>query len=154
MNPNAASKPALRSAGLSAATILLCAPGLASLSAVNAAAQSNPSPPIHVYTGQPAGGGGNLTQQEEASDTQSIEYEKHLRLLNAERQKSMVADAAKLLKLAQALNDELAAQPGDPTPAQLRKMAEIEKLARSVKEDMSTSVRGLAPFTGPGTPIR
>jgi hypothetical protein len=66
----------------------------------------------------------------------------------------MVADAAKLLKLAQALNDELAAQPGDPTPAQLRKMAEIEKLARSVKEDMSTSVRGLAPFTGPGTPIR
>jgi hypothetical protein len=53
----------------------------------------------------------------------------------------MVADANKLLKLARELNDEIsAANRGTLTPDQLRKIAEIEKLARSVKERMTIGV--------------
>lgn len=69
--------------------------------------------------------------------------DKRLRLLNAQRQKSMVSDADKLLKLAKELNDEVAS--GDSatlTDAQLRKVAEIAKLAKSVKEKMRYSVGG------------
>ena len=69
--------------------------------------------------------------------------EKQLRALNAERQKELVADTNKLLKLAQDLNGEIGeANPGSLTPDQIRRFAEIEKLAHSVKEKMSTSVRG------------
>jgi hypothetical protein len=58
--------------------------------------------------------------------------------LNAERQKSMVSDADKLLRLAQELNAELArGDGGAPTPQQTHKAAEIEKLARNVREKMS-----------------
>lgn len=69
--------------------------------------------------------------------------EKQMRALNLERQKSMVADADKLLKLARELNAEIGAGAGDSlTPAQLRKVADIEKLARNVKQKMSYSVSG------------
>jgi hypothetical protein len=80
-------------------------------------------------------------------DSNPVEEEKRLRALNAERQKSMVADAAKLLKLAGELNSDVnGAAPGTLTPEQLRKAAEIEKLAHSVKEKMSTSVRTTPVF--------
>ncbi|MGA2672093.1 MAG: hypothetical protein ABSE99_02590 [Terracidiphilus sp.] len=80
-------------------------------------------------------------------DTGSAEEEKRLRALNAERQKSMVADAAKLLKLAGELNSDVnGAAPGTLTPEQLRKAGEIEKLAHNVKEKMSTSVRTTPVF--------
>ena len=67
--------------------------------------------------------------------------ERRYRALNAERQKLMVADTNKLLKLAKELNDEVAgSNNGAFTGDQLRKIAEIEKLARNVKERMSTGV--------------
>lgn len=79
--------------------------------------------------------------------------EKRLRDLNAERQKSLVADANKLLKLALELEDEVSrTNPDSFTPAELRKVEEIEKLAHRVKQKMSTSVRGsqdLSPFSFP-----
>jgi hypothetical protein len=69
--------------------------------------------------------------------------EKQLRLLNESRQKAIVADTNKLLKLAQELDSEIAgANPDSLTPGQLRKIAEIEKLAHSVKEKMATPVGG------------
>lgn len=72
--------------------------------------------------------------------------EKRLRALNAARQKALVADTDRLLKLANELNAEIAAaNAGSLGPIQLRKLAEIEKLARSVKEKMSTSVRPSSP---------
>ena len=85
-----------------------------------------------------------------------IEEEKRLRLLNAQRQKAMVADAAKLLKLAGELNAEVASPDSAPfTLEQLHKINEIEKLAHSVKDKMSTSVRGLPAFVPPTfSPIR
>ncbi len=73
--------------------------------------------------------------------------EKQLRMLNADRQKQLVADTNKLLKLAQQLNAEIGStNPDSLTPDQLRRIAEIEKLAHSVKDKMSTSVRGAPPF--------
>jgi hypothetical protein len=74
-------------------------------------------------------------------DSESAPDPKRLRLLNAERQKSIVSDTEKLLKLARELNDEVAgSNSSSMTDAQLRKVAEIGKLARSVKEKMSFSV--------------
>ena len=85
-------------------------------------------------------------------DYETVMAEKRLRALNAERQKQMVADAEKLLKLARELNDEVAASnSGTLTPEQLHKIAEIEKLARSVKERMVAGVlQPEAAFPAPG----
>jgi hypothetical protein len=75
-----------------------------------------------------------------------IRGEKRLRMLNAERQKAMISDTNKLLRLATELNAEVnSGNFGSLTSAQLKKVAEIEKLARRVKEEMSTSVRGTPP---------
>lgn len=68
--------------------------------------------------------------------------EKRLNALNAERQKTMVADANKLVKLAAELNADVNGKSeGQLTADQLRKVAEIEKLAHSIREKMSTSVK-------------
>lgn len=84
--------------------------------------------------------------------------EKRLRALNADRQKSMVSDASKLLELARQLDAEIASNPGDElTPEEVRKISEIEKLARSVKTKMAQSFAGgpqlrppVVPLGGPG----
>jgi hypothetical protein len=76
--------------------------------------------------------------------------QKRLRAINADRQKSMAADTEKLLKLARALNDEVEkSHPDSLTPSQLRTVAEIEKLAHSVKEKMSYSYMGAPVFHEP-----
>jgi len=76
---------------------------------------------------------------------------KRIRLLNAERQKALISDTEKLLKLAKELNDEVAGSDSTSlSDAQLRKVAEIGKLAHSVKEKMSYSVGG---FPGINTPL-
>lgn len=67
---------------------------------------------------------------------------KRLNALNAERQKTMIADTEKLVKLAEELNEEVnGSNEGQLTADQLRKVAEIEKLAHNIREKMSTSVR-------------
>jgi len=72
-----------------------------------------------------------------------IQAEKRISALNAERQRSMVSDSEKLLKLAAELNNEIArSNTGELTPAQLRMVAEIEKLAHNVRDKMAMSVRG------------
>ena len=76
---------------------------------------------------------------------------KRIRMLNAERQKALISDTEKLLKLAKELNDEVTGSDSTSlSDAQLRKVAEIGKLAHSVKEKMSYSVGG---FPGPNTPL-
>ena len=78
--------------------------------------------------------------------------ERRLQALNVERQKRMVADASKLLALAKELNDEVAASnPGSFTVAQLRKIGEIEKLARSVRERMTARAAEMPSFSSPPT---
>jgi hypothetical protein len=67
--------------------------------------------------------------------------ERRLRALNAERQKQLVADTNKLLKLARELDEQVAATSSNSfTAEQLRKIGEIEKLAQSVRERMTTGV--------------
>jgi len=58
------------------------------------------------------------------------------------RQKEMASDVDKLLKLTSELNAEISNSNSDSlTEAQLRKVGEIEKLARSIKEKMNTPVQ-------------
>jgi hypothetical protein len=95
--------------------------------------------------GQSVGGNWNDTPQNDPGDN-----EKLLRALNADRQKSMVSDTDKLLRLVNHLSAEIAhSQPDALTPGELREVAQIEKLAHNVKDKMSTSVRGTAPFRPP-----
>ena len=77
---------------------------------------------------------------------------KRMKLLNGERQRALVSDADRLLKLAKELNDEVS--QGDPetmNSQQLHKLEEIGKLAKSVKEKMSYSVGGFPMINGPLT---
>jgi len=99
--------------------------------------------------GQPIGGGisdspgGNFEQEEE-----------QLRIMNKERQKSLVSDTNRLLKLAGELDAELkSTNPDSLTPGQLRKLADIEKLAHNVKDKMSYSVRTGPEFHQPEGPV-
>ena len=79
-----------------------------------------------------------------SDDYDPVMMERRMRALNIERQKEMVSDTNKLLKLARELNAEVAGQKSDAlTPDQLHKIAEIEKLARNVKERMTSAVGGL-----------
>jgi len=67
--------------------------------------------------------------------------EKRIRALNIERQKQMVSDSEKLLRLARELNEQVAkANTGTLTPDELHKIAEIEKLARNVRQRMTDVV--------------
>jgi hypothetical protein len=70
--------------------------------------------------------------------------DKRLRQLNLERQKQMVSDSARLLQLARELNEEVT---GDSplTDGQMRKVAEIGKLASRVKERMTFTAGGFPP---------
>jgi hypothetical protein len=111
---------------------------------------SMPRSPFQQPIGQPVGGG-----LEDAANGNPIEEEKLLRALNADRQKSIVSDTNKLLRLVNELNAEIAyANPDLLTPSQLRKVAEIEKLAHEVKDKMSTSVRGTQPYRQPQVRMR
>lgn len=74
---------------------------------------------------------------------------KRLRALNAARQKSLVSDTDKLLRLTADLNVQInGAHPASLTDAQLRMVEEIEKLARNIREKMSTPIDNI-PQLGP-----
>ena len=91
---------------------------------------------------------GRLTEQQ---TTQGVDptpsadspfQQRRLRALNAERQKELVSDTNKLLKLTAELNNEVNHNKSDSfTPDQLRQLAKIEKLARSVKDKMCNPVQ-------------
>lgn len=65
---------------------------------------------------------------------------KRMSSINAQRHKELVSDTDKLLKLTRELNAEISdGNDSGMTDAQLHKVAEIAKLARSIKEKMSFS---------------
>ncbi len=77
---------------------------------------------------------------------------KRIKLLNAERQRALISDTEKLLRLARELKDELGAnESGAMTGEQLHKLDEIGKLAKSVKEKMSFTVGGYPSLSAPLT---
>ncbi|UWZ82524.1 hypothetical protein [Occallatibacter riparius] len=61
--------------------------------------------------------------------------------LNLLRQKSIISDSEKLLRLAQELDNDAKAGASALSPAErMRKAAEIERLAKEVKEKMTYSI--------------
>ena len=71
---------------------------------------------------------------------------KRIKALNTMRQQALVSDTDKLLKLAQELNAEVCrSHRGKLTPDELHKIAEIQKLAHSVKDEMTMVVGGAIP---------
>jgi hypothetical protein len=79
-----------------------------------------------------------------------VEDARRIRMLNAERQRSLVADTVKLLKLANALNATIAKEDASaPTQIELREIADIEKLAHNVKEKMKITVIGTPIYRQP-----
>jgi hypothetical protein len=76
-----------------------------------------------------------------------IYNERRLRQLNEAQHNAMVSDTDKLLRLVTDLSAQInSTNPSSLTSEQLRKVAEIEKLARSVKDKMRTSVKGAPVF--------
>lgn len=63
---------------------------------------------------------------------------RRMKLMNNERRKSLVSESDKLIRLATELNNEIThSNSGSLTPDQLRKVAEIEKLARNIRDKMT-----------------
>jgi hypothetical protein len=78
-------------------------------------------------------------------DTGPVSEDRRNEALNADRHKSLVSDAAKLLRLAQQLKEEVEASPSQTlTPQEVRRLSDIEKLAKNVKEKMARSF-GIGP---------
>jgi hypothetical protein len=70
-----------------------------------------------------------------------VAADRRLNGLNTESQKKIVSDTGKLLILAKELNDEVAVgNAGALTEAELRQVAEIEKLARRIRKTMADRV--------------
>ncbi len=87
---------------------------------------------------------------EQLGDAGPVTEDRRMDALNADRHKSMVSDAAKLLRLARELEQDVAAStPDGLTPQEMRRLAEIEKLARNVKEKMARSFGGSPLFQEP-----
>jgi len=79
---------------------------------------------------------------------------KRMAMLNVIRQKSMITDAEKLLRLARELNDDGAGGGTALSPSdRIHKAAEIEKLAKNVKDKM-TYVAGGGPDPNAGFTIQ
>jgi hypothetical protein len=77
-----------------------------------------------------------------------VALERQLNALNIERQKEMVSDTNKLLRLARELNEEVAANSSSTlTVDQLHKIAQIEKLARGIKQKMADGIGQPVPPT-------
>jgi len=80
--------------------------------------------------------------------------ERRLNALNADRHKSLVSDTEKLLRLAKQLDEQVASNTADGlTPKELKEIAEIEKLARNVKEKMARSYGDGTLLKEPSNPM-
>jgi hypothetical protein len=106
-----------------------------------------PLPGQAPYPQFPSAGGGKYGQHGQGAPVpfgeETSTDPKLTRSLNVARQKAIITDTEKLLKLAQELNQEIAeSESSSLTDAQMRKINEIGKLAKSVKEKMSYSVGG------------
>lgn len=78
---------------------------------------------------------------------------KRINALNADRQKSLINDTNKLVKLVAELNAEInGAPPSSLSDDQIKKLAEIEKLAHNIREKMSASINGI-PQVNPSTTL-
>jgi hypothetical protein len=123
---------------------------LALLAAGTAHAQGGP-PVIHPPLAQPVNP--NASGIDDRSEPDPADAARRIRALNNMRQKALVSDTNKLLKLASEFESEIHIANSDSlTPEQLHKLATIEKLARSIKEKMSIPVAELPSYQPPPIP--
>jgi len=108
-----------------------------------------PGVPIQM----PVPGGRVHPRPEDPADSGGIDLRMEAKRnaeLNVMRQKSMVSDADKLLRLAQELNADADAGGAIMSPAErMHKATEIEKLARNVKEKMTYAIGEPPEMGGP-----
>ncbi len=134
-------EPRIESAGFSVRSLLgaaLCMVSFGLLIALPVDAQNGPPQIGHIPRTL---GDHSLDDDPSTVGGPNLE-ETRLRLMNADRQKSLVSDTVKLLKLAHDLDSEIATAGQDSlTPEQYRKLEQIEKLAHNVKEKMRLSMR-------------
>jgi len=151
-----------RNAAFHPACLRLCASmGLAVLLALVCAlpARSQSSGGSNGGQGQGQGGMRSHIPQADLSSSADADLdpamlERRIRALNNERQKQIVADTDKLLKLARELNEEVAkANTGTWSPNELHKIADIEKLARNVRQRMTESVGAPQTTMPPPAPM-
>ncbi len=155
MNPKPGFECAARRAGRWARKAAVWAVWLVALAAFQGGAQAPSGGGFPGVSTQGPQGRQFGNRQDGTSDISPFEDAKRLRALNAERQRSLVADTEKLLRLVSELHEEIVASDADSlTPVQLRKLAEIEKLAHNVKEKMSTSPVSTPVYRQPLLPIR
>jgi hypothetical protein len=112
-------------------------------SGLNSQTAVNPPRQSPNFGGDPGSGGFD-----------SILAERRMKMLNNERRKSLVSDSDRLLRLATELNYEIAhSNSGSLSPDQLRKVADIEKLAHNVRDKMVMTVSSpsdsFIPINGP-----
>jgi hypothetical protein len=106
--------------------------------------------PFPQPIGQSVGGG----LDDDRSEPDQIDAARRTRALNDMRQKEIISDTNKLLKLANEFDAEVRKANADSlTPEQLHKLAIIEKLAHNVKEHMSTPVSGAPIYHPPPPPM-
>jgi hypothetical protein len=91
------------------------------------------------------------------NEATGTEDQRLLQMRNAARHLDMVSDAGKLLRVANELHTELAASNTSTlTPAQVRKLRKIEKLAHKVRAEMAVAVGysqgGIMPIGSLGGP--
>lgn len=111
------------------------------------AQQSTPRSSGQVSNRQMSPNQPDLTQTFPGSGNDSVFQQRRLRQLNDLQHKALISDADKLLKLVTQLNEQVDnTTPAALTPDQLRMVAEIEKLAHSVKDKMKNSVQGAPVF--------
>ena len=112
--------------GLLWLALMVVAPCYAQIHAISPSLPTLPS-------GAPVGS----LQDPDLPNRDSAEEERQMRAVVAERQKRVAKDASKILKLSSELNAEVAREnPVSLSPAQLRIVAEIEKLAHDLKENL------------------
>jgi hypothetical protein len=133
-----------------AALLAICLTLLAARTAHAQVGVPGPQMPFPQPLGQRIGGG----LDDDRSEPDQIDAARRFRALNDMRQKEIVSDTNKLLKLANELDAEVRKANSDSlTPEQLHKFAMIEKLAHNVKEHMSTPVAGMPVYLPPPPPI-
>jgi hypothetical protein len=115
---------------------LMCAlPGRAQSSGGSSGGQGQGQGGVHPHAGE------SDVSLVSDGDLDPVMDQRRMRALNNERQKQIVADTDKLLKLARELNEEVAkANTGALSMDELHKIADIEKLARDVRQKMTESV--------------
>lgn len=128
--------------------------------ALRAGSQQNTQNKVSVFSGQ----GSVAAQQQTLSYNadaatggfDAAMTERRVKLLNNERHKAIITDSDKLFKLATELNNEIAhSNSGSLTPDELRKVAEIEKLAHNIRDKMTMTVitpsppQNFLPIYGP-----